>query len=122
MLKLSYKTFVWPQNPHTYREESFRDGEYRKNEAGEDVFQKMGLLSRTITVEGVFFGASAYDDLKELAKLVDETSPGNLDHPIWGIRYCYLTSLAMTQEPGENCVSYKITFRQALTNGVLPKK
>ena len=121
MLKLSYKTFVWPQNPHTYREESFRDGEYKKNEAGEDVFQKMGLLSRTITAEGVFFGETAYDDLKELAKLVDETTPGNLDHPIWGIRYCYLTLLEVTQEPKENYVSYRFEFTQARLNGEIPK-
>ena len=122
MEKLSYKSFVWPRNPHTYKEESFRDGEYRKNDAGEDVFQGMGLLSRTITAEGVFFGERAYEDFRALAELVNSTEPGNLEHPIWGIRYCYLTGLEMTQEPKENCISYKITFRQALTNGVLPKK
>ena len=25
MEKLSYKTFIWPQNPHTYREEYIRE-------------------------------------------------------------------------------------------------
>ena len=122
MEKLSYKTFVWPQNPHTYREECFRDGEYQKNDAGEDVFQKMGLMSRTITGEGVFFGETAYADFRALAKLFDDADPGNLEHPLWGIRYCYFTGLELTQEPKENCISYKFTFRQALTNGVLPKK
>ena len=118
---LSYKTFVWPRNPHTYKEESVREGVYEKNSAGEDVFQEMGLLKRTITGSGVFCGDTAFADYQALEKLFSETTPGNLEHPVWGIRYCYFTGLEMTQEPKENCISYKFEFRQALTNGVLPK-
>ena len=44
-----------------------------------------------------------------------------MEHPIWGIRYCYFTGLELTQEPKENVVSYKFTFTQALTNGTVPK-
>ena len=47
--------------------------------------------------------------------------PGNLEHPIWGIRYCYLTGLEMTQEPKDNYVSYRFTFTGAQTNGVVPR-
>lgn len=121
MDKMSYKTFVWPQNPHTYREDFQREGVYEKNEAGEDEFQGMGLKKCTITGTGAFFGDTAFSDFQRLAKLFDETTPGNLEHPIWGIRYCYFTGLEMTQEPKENYVSYKFTFQLALANGILPK-
>ena len=57
------------------------------------------------------------DDIQNLFK---ETSPGNLEHPLWGIRYCYFTGLELTQEPKENCVSYQFKFTQAKTNGEVP--
>ena len=46
---------------------------------------------------------------------------GNLEHPIFGIRFCYLTLLEVTQEPKENYVSYRFEFTQALLNGEIPK-
>lgn len=121
MDKLIYKTFVFPSNPHTYREECSREGIYEKNDAGEDVFQGLGPLKRVITGSGVFFGETAFANFKALAELAKENEPGNLQHPIWGIRYGYLTGLEMTQEPRENCVSYRFTFQQSDTNGILPK-
>ena len=121
MEKLSYKTFVWPQNPHTYQEKTVREAEYEKDDAGEDVFQGLGSLKRTITGSGVFFGDSAFESFRTLAALMDQTTPGNLQHPVWGIRYCYLTGLELTQEPRDNYVSYKFEFQQAESNGDLPK-
>ena len=64
----------------------------------------------------------ALADMCELSRrLFEQRDPGNLEHPLWGIRYCYFTGLEMTQEPKENYVAYKFTFQQALTNGYLPK-
>ena len=120
MNQLSYKTFVWPQNPHTYREESRREAQY-VTEDGVTSFTGMGQLKRSITAEGVFYGENAFEQFKLLIKLAEDPLPGNLEHPVWGIRYCYLTDLEMTQEPRENCVSYRATFTQALANGVVPK-
>ena len=40
---LSYKTFVWPQNPHTYREVTTRDPMYSLVD-GEYYFEGMGPL------------------------------------------------------------------------------
>ena len=54
-------------------------------------------------------------------ELLEDETPGNLEHPLWGIRYCYFTGLELTQEPKENVVDYKFTFTQALTNGIVPK-
>lgn len=121
MEKLQYKTFVWPQNPHTYQESCIREPEYEKNEAGEDTFQGMGPLKRTVTGSGVFFGDAAFSSFSALAKLFEETSPGTLEHPVWGTRYCYFTELELTQEPKDNYVSYRFTFLQADADGSLPK-
>ena len=43
MYFLSYKTFVWPQNPHTYREVASRTPEYYTQD-GETYFKGMGDL------------------------------------------------------------------------------
>ena len=119
MYFLSYKTFVWPQNPHTYREVASRTPEYYTQD-GETYFKGIGELKRIITGSGVFYGEDAYDQYKQLQKLVNDMTPGNLEHPIFGIRYCYLTMLEVTQEPKENCVTYQFQFTQASTNGQVP--
>ena len=116
---LSYKTFVWPQNPHTYKEESFREPHYH-TESGVTYFDGMGGLQRKITGSGTFHGENAYMQFKNLIKVFEESGAGNLEHPVWGIRYCYFTGLELLQEPKENVISYKFEFTQAETNGVVP--
>lgn len=120
MYPLSYKTFVWPQNPHTYREATTRTPIYVTQD-GITYFEGMSDLKRVITGSGVFYGADAYDQYKKLQKLAEETAAGNLEHPIFGIRYCYLTLLEVTQEPREDYVSYRFEFTQAKANGEVPK-
>ena len=44
MEKMSFKTFVFPNNPHTYEEQCSREAKYEKNDAGEDVFQGLHVL------------------------------------------------------------------------------
>lgn len=117
---LSYKTFVWPQNPHIYREITTRTPEYYTQD-GEVYFRGMSALKRTITGSGVFYGEDAYEQYKKLQKLSEDMAAGNLEHPIFGIRFCYLTLLEVTQEPKENYVSYRFEFTQALLNGEVPK-
>ena len=120
MVFMSYKTFVWPQNPHTYKEEMSREPQYYTQD-GVTYFGGMGGLRRIITGSGTFHGEDAYAQFKLLLKLVEEATPGNLEHPIWGIRYCYFTGLELIQEPKENLVSYKFEFTEAATNGEVPK-
>ena len=117
---LSYKTFVWPQNPHTYREVTTRTPEYMTKD-GIAYFQGMSGLKRTISGSGVFYGENAYDQYKQLQKLSEDMSAGNLEHPIFGIRYCYLTLLEVVQEPKDDYVSYRFEFTQASLNGEVPK-
>ena len=86
----------------------------------ETYYQGIGEMQRIITGKGTFYGDTAISDFQRLAKLFEEQEPGNLEHPQWGIRYCYFTGLELTQEPKENCVSYQFKFTQAKTNGEVP--
>ena len=117
---LSYKTFVWPQNPHTYREVTTRPPVYYTQD-GETYFRGMSGQKRVISGSGVFYGEDAYEQFKSLQKLTEDMKAGNLEHPNFGIRFCYLTLLEVTQEPKENYVSYRFEFTQALLNGEIPK-
>ena len=72
MEKMSFKTFVFPNNPHTYEEQCSREAKYEKNDAGEDVFQGLGPLRRTVSGEGRFFGELAFENFRALAKLMEE--------------------------------------------------
>ena len=119
MDKLMYKTFVWPQNPHTYKEECIRKPHYITVDR-ETYYEGMGDMQRIITGTGTFFGENAVSSFQNLAKLFENGDPGDLKHPLWGIRYCYFTGLELTQEPSENCVSYRFTFTQASSNGEVP--
>lgn len=119
MDKLIYKTFVWPQNPHTYKEECIREPHYVTVDH-ETYYTGIGGMQRIITGKGTFYGDTAISDFQRLAKLFEEQEPGNLEHPQWGIRYCYFTGLELTQEPKENCVSYQFKFTQAKANGEVP--
>lgn len=120
MEKMSFKTFVWPQNPHTYREEYLREPIYLKNDLGYTVFDSMGAMRRTITGKGVFFGDTAFASFRALAALFADKTTGTLNHPVWGNRNVWFTALELTQEPRENYVSYSFTFREADSNGVIP--
>ena len=120
MGKMSYKTFRWPRNPHTYKEEYIRQPHYVTVD-GKAYFTEMGAMQQVITGSGTFFGETAYEDFRRLAELFEDGTPGNLEHPLWGIRYCYFTGLELTQEPRENCISYQFTFTVASTNGQIPK-
>ena len=87
----------------------------------ETYYQGIGEMQRIITGKGTFYGDTAISDFQRLARLFEEKDPGNLEHPQWGIRYCYFTGLELTQEPRENCVSYSFQFTGALTNGEVPR-
>ena len=117
---LSYKTFVWPHNPRVYQEEYVREPQY-VTQSGESVFEGMGEMKRIITGSGVFFGEDAVEQFQALSALFEDRTAGDLRHPVWGIRYCYFTGLELTQEPKDNCISYKFEFTGALTNGIVPK-
>lgn len=121
MEKMTFKTFTWPRNPETYSQSWEREPVYVKNESDETVFNGMGPKKLTITGSGCFLGSTAYADFKKLAALMEEASAGSLTHPVWGTVSVILTRLELTQEPRENYVAYRFTFREADSKGAIPK-
>ena len=120
MDKLSFKTFTFPINPHTYMEEYLREPKYRTQD-GQTLYDDMGEMRKIITGKGVFYGDNAFAEFKKLAALFEEKAAGNVQHPIWGTTLCYFTGLEMTQEPRDNYVSYAFTFTRCLADGSVPK-
>lgn len=118
---MRYKEYVWPVNPHTYREERILEPEYSKDELGNDVFNGMKPVQLRISGAGAFWGDTAASDFRRLASYFIDEEPGDLVHPLWGTRYCYFTNLKMTQEPKENYIAYEFTFEQSHANGFLPR-
>ena len=121
MQKMSYKGWVWPENPEKYEEFYLREPVYAKNSQKVWVFKGMGPRKLTVKGEGVFCGKDAFSDFKALAALFSNTESGELVHPVWGSVQAYFTELEMTQEPKENYVAYRVEFQLAQTNGYLPK-
>jgi hypothetical protein len=121
MDKLIFKGFTWPQNPEYFRQKFVREPNYVKVEDGEPVFSGMGPLKRTITGSGAFMGENAYTEFKKLIALCDAKEAGILKHPVWGDVNAYLLELEMAQEPRADYVAYSFTFREADTDGAIPK-
>lgn len=119
-MALKYKNYTWPNDPHTYREELYREPLY-STANGTTSYTGMSATHLRITGSGAFFGRDAYEDFRDLMELAGDNSPGELIHPIWGARHCYLTKLEMTQEPRENFVSYSFEFIQARSDGTVPR-
>lgn len=120
MQKMIYKNVVWPQNPHTYKEEYIRQPHFH-TEGGTTYYDGMGDMQRIITGSGTFFGETAYEDFGQLVALFEDGGAGILMHPLLGTRYCHFTGLGLTQEPRENYVSYTFQFTGALNNGEVPR-
>ena len=121
MDKMSFKSFVWPENPSVYQEESRRDPRYETDEMGNVSFLGLGDLRRSITGRGVFSGAGAYTSYKALAALMEEGSAGTLTHPVWDDCTAFLVKLELQQEPRINYVAYSFEFLAADSSGAIPK-
>ena len=121
MQRMSYKGWVWPQNPEKFEQKYLREPVYYKNSQKVWVFAGMGPLKRTIRGEGAFYGNDAFSDFKALAALFANEASGELVHPVWGTVQAYFTELEMTQEPRENEISYRFAFREADMNDAVPK-
>lgn len=120
MEKLSYKDWAWPQNPTEYHQTYLREPVYEKNTAGEQEFQGMGPLKKTVTGSGVFTGMDAVEHFQELAAFLAETGTGLLVHPVLGTAVAYFTELELTQAPREDYLAYRFVFRIADGNGAIP--
>lgn len=119
-MSLKFKDFTWPNDPDTYQEVLSREPQY-VTEDGEITYTGMSASGRVITATGAFFGTNACVRFRNLMAVAEENSPGDLVHPVWGTRRCYLTKLELTQEPSADYVRYRIAFTQARSDGTIPK-
>ena len=121
MDKLKFKDFTWPENPERYRVESEREPVYGLNEEGVVGFTGLGPRKRVITGSGCFHGSDAYTNFKALEALTADASAGSLVHPVWGTVTAFFTGLTLEQEPKADYVAYSFTFREADSDGGIPK-
>lgn len=121
MDKMTFKSFVWPENPRIYREESRKEPQYEKDDLGGIHFLGLGGLRRRITGEGVFSGPDAYTSYKTLAALMQDGTAGTLTHPVWDDCQAFLVGLELRQEPRINYVAYSFEFMAADSSGAIPK-
>ncbi len=120
MATLKFKDFTWPNDPETYAESAVREAQY-STQSGTTTYTGMSSLLRTIRGSGAFLGATARDTMKTLVDLAEQTTPGNLIHPVWGSRYCYLTKLELEQDCRTDLVRYSFVFTEAHADGTIPK-
>lgn len=120
MEKMKYKDWTWPENPETFLIQAEREAEYSKDSAGNAVFDGFGPLCRTFTGKGVFHGANAAASYRALAAFLQDTSAGELIHPVWGKFSACILELKMEEGSRENCVSYSFKFREADSSGGIP--
>lgn len=120
MDKLTFKTFTWPNNPETYREELEREPIHLKSGVS---WKYYGLhpAKRVITGSGAFFGPQAVENFKALAALFGDTEAGTLTHPVWGSRNVHFMALELTQSIKPEYVAYSFEFRETDENGNLPR-
>lgn len=117
---LKFKTYVWPQEPHTYQDELTRTPHYRVEE-GDSYYEGMSPVQRKITGTGAFYGQSAFASYQGLVDIFRDFGPGELVHSTWGTCFCHFTNLELTQEPKEGYIRYRFEFTGALPGGEIPR-
>ena len=110
MLKMQYKSFVWPNNPKTYTLSYERQTAVQKIPMGGFTVQDLGGTCAVLRGEGEFFGPGAMQSFQELVRVFRQDGAGALLHPAWTGAEAYFTQLRLTQEPRENYVAYRFEF------------
>lgn len=121
MNKMKYKTFTWPENPADFAIDYVREPVYETLADKSVVFRGLGPLKRTFRGSGAFAGGDAYQSFKALAALMNQTTSGTLEHPVWGSFTAYLVELHLEQEPRPNYVAYSFRLREANSNNAIPE-
>ena len=110
---MQFRNFTWPNEPSSLRVTSRRRTTLLEEPGGGWTLQDLGAAARTVTGEGVFFGANAYDSLRSLETLLTQGGAGALTLPHVGTLQAVLTELVGEQEPRESFVRYRFTFVEA---------
>lgn len=107
---MRFKDYTWPHNPEVYTVEYRRRVAAHKVPFGQWVLQDLGGTYRVLRGEGVFAGADAYEQFRQLAEVFREDGPGLLVHPVWKTERAYFTALTVTEEPTPDYVRYQFEF------------
>ncbi len=110
MEALQFSTFVWPNNPETYRMRFRREYEMKSLAGGSWSVTLGGRVGREIVCEGVFYGDTAHDSFGALTTLFLSGTIGVLIHPRWDRMRALIAELEALEEPKENFVRYRILF------------
>lgn len=120
MATMKYKSFTWMELPETLRIRAVRAPEFEIDENGRYNYTGLSPMCRIISGEGVFRGASAYEQFNALQVLLATGTSGDLEHSTWGTISCFLTEVEMGQDSREGYVAYSFVFREADESGVIP--
>ena len=107
---MRYKDYTWPHNPEVYTVERQRRLVVHQIPLGRCVIQDLGGMYRVLHGEGVFVGAGAYEQFRELAEVFQEGGSGILVHPVWQTERAWFASLQVTEEPLPDYVRYSFEF------------
>ena len=120
MERMQFKTFVWPENPESFRIQAVRSPIYTVNEDQDYVYDGLGPLCRIVSGTGVFYGEYAVQNYNTMQVLMANGTAGELKHPLLGNMQAFLTGLEMGMEGREDYIVYSFTFREANEDGVIP--
>lgn len=109
---MKYKGFSWPNNPRTFKVEIKRAVRSYKFPFSGFAVQDLGPEQRIVRGSGEFSGPDAYDSFKRLSEVFSLGGAGWLEHPVWEPMKVCFTKLELTQEPGEEFISYEFEFRE----------
>lgn len=117
LTSMRYKNFTWPNNPAEYHWELKKKLVSHKIPGGGYVLEELGQAERSLSGTGVFVGEKAYEHMKRLVEVYMQEGPGLLYHPVLELQRAYFTELELTEEPRENYVAYRFSFREEYGDG-----
>lgn len=107
---MRFKNYTWPHNPEIYAVERRRRLVAHPVPFGGCVIQDMGKDCRILRGEGVFAGADAYEQFRQLAEVFHEGGAGLLAHPVWRTERAWFAALTVEEEPMPDYVRYSFEF------------
>lgn len=112
LIKMSFRSFVWPDNPRIFEAEYTQSVHTYKLPFGGFITQNLGNSAKVFRGEGEFVGPDAYDDFRDLVAEFETNLGGPLVHPLWPVTNVYFTKLSLKEEPRADYVSYSFEFRE----------
>lgn len=107
---MQFGTFTWPNDPETFCMKFTRKVKVEAANNGLWTVDNIARMARTFECEGVFYGSTAYQSIRDLAVLHIAGNPAQLTHPQWDPVTALLSEMEVTEGPGENLLRYKLTF------------